>query len=94
MTPKMKTQEVKKMIQYKDMKDLKEYIIERGAAPKVTEEELDKVWVIKDKDLDGAILDVCATEADAKKAYDGHMKENEGNHLEIVPSKRSEVEKK
>ena len=45
------------------------------------------------KDLDGAILDVCATEEDAKKAYDAHMKENEGNHLEIVPCKRSEVEK-
>ena len=55
------------------MKDLKEYIIERGPAPKVSKEDmkkvpnLDVVWIIKDKDLDGAIIDVCDTEDDANK---------------------------
>lgn len=73
------------------MKRLSEYILERGAAPKV--QNTDNVFVIKDKDLDGAIMDVCPTEEDAKKAYDDHMKENPHNHLEIKSMKRSEVEK-
>lgn len=64
----------------------------RGLAEYINEAE-DKVWIVVDKDLDGAILDVCPTEPDAKKAYDDHMKENEGNHLEIKTCKRSEVEK-
>jgi len=79
------------------MKNLSEYIIERGAAPKADVSkvvDLDKVWVIKDKDLDGAILDVCDTEDAAQKAYDEHMKENGCNNLEITTCKRSEVEKK
>ena len=29
------------------MKNLKEYIIERGSAPEVSKEELDKVYVVK-----------------------------------------------
>lgn len=73
------------------MKRLSEYILERGAAPKV--QNTDNVFVIKDKDLDGAIMDVCPTEEDAKKTYDDHMKENPHNHLEIKSMKRSEVEK-
>jgi len=82
------------------MKKIVEYISEH-----IDKEELDNqtienqvnenedVWVVKDKDLDGAILDVCPTEEDAKAAYEGHMKENEDSHLEIVSCKRSEVEK-
>lgn len=82
------------------MKNLTEYISEH-----IDNEELDNqtienkvnededVWVVKDKDLEGAILDVCTTEEDAQKAYDEHMAENEDNHLEIVTCKRSEVEK-
>ena len=65
------------------MKSLVDYILES--------EEV--VWVVKDKDLDGAIMDVCTTEEDAKKMYDEHMKENKDNHLEITSMKRSEVEK-
>ena len=75
------------------MKNLKDYIVERGSAPKVDNSD-DKVWVVSDKDLDGAIFDVCDTEEAAKKAYDEHMKENPDNHLEIKPCNRSEVEKK
>ena len=74
------------------MKNLSEYILERGAAPKVDAD--DTVWVIKDKDLDGAIMDVCDTEDAANKAYDEHMKENDGANLEITTCKRSEVENK
>lgn len=66
------------------MKNLTEYIYERN----------EQVWVIKDKDLDGAILDICDTEEAAKEVYDSHMKENEDNHLEISTCKRSEVENK
>ena len=73
------------------MKDLKEYIIERSAAPKVAVD--DTVYIIKDKDLDGAILDVCSTEEDANNAYDAHMKENDEANLEISSCSRSEVEK-
>lgn len=75
------------------MKNLKDYILERGPAPKV-DNPSETVWVISDKDLDGAILDVCETEEDAQKAYDEHMKENSGNHLEMKTCPRSEVEKK
>ncbi|MBQ3416081.1 MAG: hypothetical protein IJH39_12265 [Clostridia bacterium] len=75
------------------MKNLKEYIIERGAAPEVSKEELDKVYVVKDKDLDGAILDVCDTEEAAEKAKAEHLKENDGANLEIESCNRSEVEK-
>ncbi len=58
------------------MKNLTEYISEH-----IDNEELDNqnienrvnededVWVVKDKDLEGAILDVCTTEEDAQKAY-------------------------
>lgn len=73
------------------MKDLKDYIIERGPVPKI--ELDDKVYVIKDKDLDGAILDICSSKEEADKAYDDHMKENPGNKLEISTCDRSEVEK-
>ena len=72
------------------MKDLKQYIIERGPAPKV---DPDTLYVIKDLDLDGAIIDVCDDEKSAKETYDMHMKENPGNKLEIVPSKKSEFVK-
>ena len=64
------------------MKSLVEYINEQN----------EQVWAVRDTDLD-AILDVCTTEDDAKVAYDSHMEENKDNHLEIVPMKRSEVEK-
>ena len=73
------------------MKNLKDYIIERGPAPEVNLEET--VWLIKDKDFDNAIVDVYTTEKDAQKAYDDLMKQNSGNHLEISTCKRSEVEK-
>ena len=65
------------------MKSLVEYIYEQE----------EQVWIVKDKDLDGAIMDVCTTEEDAQKAYDDHMKENSDYHLEITTCKRSEVEK-
>lgn len=70
------------------MKSLSEYLLESG------KEQEDQVWVIKDKDLDGAILDVCESEEDANEAFENHKKENEGCNIEIVPCKRSEVEKK
>ena len=73
------------------MKNLKEYIIEKNASSE--SESTDNVWIVKDKDLDGAILDVCPTEKEAKDAYDFHMKENDKSNLEIEKIKRSEVEK-
>lgn len=73
------------------MKDLKVYILERGAAPKVDVD--DAVYIIKDKDLDGAIIDVCDTKEIADETYDAHMKENPGNRLEIVQGKKSEFVK-
>lgn len=81
------------------MKSLSEYLLEAEHNPKIEEETQvvegeDKVWVISDKDLDGAILDVCETEEAAQEAYEEHMKENSGNNLEIKTCKRSEVEKK
>lgn len=75
------------------MKTLSEYINEKTVVPTVESAD-DVVWIIKDKDLDGAIMDVCATEEDANKAYDEHMKENDHSRLEITTCKRSEVEKK
>ena len=78
------------------MKNLTEYISEHldNAVEEVEKSvnENEDVWVVRDKDLDGAILDVCTTEEDAQKAYDEHMEENKDNHLEIVTCKRSEVE--
>jgi len=82
------------------MKSLSEYLLESEHNPQVEEEETQvvegeqEVWVVSDKDLDGAILDVCETEEAAQEAYEAHMKENSGNNLEIKTCKRSEVEKK
>ena len=82
------------------MKSLSEYLLESEHNPHVEEEETQvvegeqEVWVVSDKDLDGAILDVCETEEAAQEAYEAHMKENSGNNLEIKTCKRSEVEKK
>ena len=73
------------------MKNFSEYILEKRNLNESTSS--DEVWVIKDKDLDGAILDVCSTEDDANKAYEEHMKENPDSHLEITHMKKSEVEK-
>lgn len=83
------------------MKSLSEYLLEsehkqtevNNEEANLTESE-EQVWVVTDKDLDGAILDVCETEEAAQEAYEGHMKENSGNNLEIKTCKRSEVEKK
>lgn len=76
------------------MKSLVEYIAEQSVdtTPQVNESE--DVWVVKDVDLDGAILDVCDTEDGAKAAKEQHLKENSGANLEISTCKRSEVEKK
>lgn len=65
------------------MKNITEYILEQE----------NKVWVIKDKDLDGAIFDVCDSKKAAEDALAVHMKENPDNHMEIVSMNRSEVEK-
>lgn len=82
---------MKKIVEYISEHIDKEELDNQNIENQVNENE--DVWVVKDKDLDGAILDVCPTEEDAQKAYDEHMAENKDNHLEIVPCKRSEIEK-
>ena len=80
------------------MKNLKDYIIERGPVSNKNSEDykkvksLDYVYAIKDKDLDDAIFDVCDTEADAEETLDRHLKENPDSHMKIEKIKRSEVE--
>lgn len=78
------------------MKGLVEYISEHTEQEEVVNQitENEEVWVVKDKDLDGAIMDVCPTEDDANKALEEHMKENADYHLEVEKCNRSEVEKK
>lgn len=85
------------------MKTLTEFISEHVQNDEQNSQELEQnvqesesdgeVWVIKDKDLDGAIFDVCDTEDDANRLLDRKKKENPDVHMEIVKGKRSEYVK-
>ena len=81
------------------MKTLVEYITEKSVEEieevesQVIDEQDENVWVLKDKDLDGAIFDVCDTEEDAQRLLDKKLEENPDVHMEIVPGKRSEYVK-
>lgn len=78
------------------MKNLVEYICEKLVDNTQSQEvnEQDKnVWVLRDKDLDGAIFDVCDTEEDANRLKEMKLKENPDANFEIVTGKRSEFVK-
>lgn len=72
------------------MKTLKEYILEKNNE---SVKEVDKVWVLKDKDLEGAIFDVCDSEEEAQRLLDQKLKENPNAHMEIVPGDRKDFVK-
>lgn len=72
------------------MKTLKEYILEKNNE---SASEVDKVWVLKDKDLEGAIFDVCNSEEEAQRLLDQKLKENPDAHMEIVPGDRKDFVK-
>ena len=72
------------------MKTLKEYIFEQNNK---SASEVNKVWVLKDKDLEGAIFDVCDSEEEAQRLLDQKLKENPDAHMEIVPGDRKDFVK-
>ena len=61
------------------MKNLVEYISEKlvdNTQSQEVNEQDENVWVLRDKDLDGAIFDVCDTEEDANRLKEMKLKEN------------------
>jgi len=77
------------------MKNLVEYISEKfnDIKSKEVNEQDETVWVLRDKDLDGAIFDVCDTEEDANRLKEMKLKENPDANFEVVTGKRSEFVK-